>query len=107
MNRLGLALAFLIVVLFAWPAFAGDTYVKGYFRRDGTYVRPHHRSTPDGNPWNNYGTKGNINPYTGKKGYVDPYNANSRRGYGSGYGYGGSLYGPSNRSGSSRSLWQE
>ena len=34
---------------------AGDVYVAGYYRRDGTYVRPHVRSAPDGNCWNNYG----------------------------------------------------
>ncbi len=43
-------------------------YVKGYDREDGTYVRPHYRSAPDGNFYNNWSTKGNINPYTGKPG---------------------------------------
>jgi len=36
-------------------AFAGDVYVRGYYRSDGTYVRPHIRSSPDGFRWNNYG----------------------------------------------------
>ena len=40
--------------------------VKGYYRKDGTYVRPHYRSNPDGNPYNNYSFPGNVNPYTGK-----------------------------------------
>jgi len=40
--------------------------VKGYFRKDGTYVRPHWRSKPDSNPYNNYSFPGNYNPYTGK-----------------------------------------
>lgn len=31
-----------------------DVYVRGYFRRDGTYVQPHYRSSPDGIIWNNY-----------------------------------------------------
>lgn len=35
--------------------FAKDVYVKGYYRKDGTYVRPHVRSAPDGYKWNNYG----------------------------------------------------
>jgi len=34
---------------------AGDVYVRGYYRRDGTYVRPHIRSSPDNYRWNNYG----------------------------------------------------
>lgn len=42
--------------------------VRGYFRRDGTYVRPHYRSNPDGNFGNNWSTYGNVNPYTGELG---------------------------------------
>ena len=53
-------------------AFA-DVYVRGYSRRDGTYVQPHYRSNPDGNVFNNWSTRGNINPYTGREGTVDPY----------------------------------
>ena len=33
----------------------GDVYVKGYYRKDGTYVRPHYRSARDSYKWNNYG----------------------------------------------------
>jgi hypothetical protein len=47
---------------------SGDVYVKGYFRKDGTYVPPHYRSDPDGNLQNNWSTYGNVNPYTGKVG---------------------------------------
>ena len=50
-----------------------DVFVRGYFRSDGTYVRPHYRSNPDGNPWNNWSTIGNVNPYTGQRGYKRPY----------------------------------
>lgn len=35
--------------------YAGDVSVKGYYRKDGTYVRPHHRSSPDSDLSNNYG----------------------------------------------------
>jgi len=42
--------------------------VKGYYRKDGTYVAPHYRSDPDGKFYNNWSTKGNVNPFTGKKG---------------------------------------
>ena len=49
--------------------------VKGYYRKNGTYVQPHYRSNPDGNPYNNYSFPGNTNPYTGKvaPGNVDTY----------------------------------
>jgi len=46
----------------------GSVTVKGYTRKDGTYVQPHNRSAPDGNFNNNWSTKGNVNPYTGKEG---------------------------------------
>ena len=47
---------------------AGSVRVKGYTRKNGTYVAPHYRSSPDRNFYNNWSTKGNINPYTGKEG---------------------------------------
>jgi hypothetical protein len=51
---------------------SADQYVNGYYRKDGTYVQPYYRSDPDGNPYNNYSTKGNINPHTGERGYKNP-----------------------------------
>lgn len=32
---------------------------EGYYRSDGTYVRGHYRSAPDGDPSNNYSRRGN------------------------------------------------
>lgn len=46
--------------------------VRGYFRKDGTYVQPHYRSNPDGNPYNNYSFPGNTNPYTGETATGNP-----------------------------------
>ena len=57
-----------------------DTYVRGYTRKDGTYVQPHYRSSPDSNPYNNWSTQGNVNPYTGEPG---------TRNVAPNYGYGG------------------
>ena len=42
----------------------GDADVKGYYRSDDTYVQPHYRSTPDGNPDNNYSYPDTGNPDT-------------------------------------------
>lgn len=48
--------------------------IKGYYKpRTGTYVQPHYRSSPNSSRWDNWSTKGNYNPYTGKKGYSSPY----------------------------------
>ncbi len=62
---------FLALILAAGAALA-DNYTQGYMRSDGTYVQPHHQTAPDRNPYNNYSTQGNVNPYTGQQGYRDP-----------------------------------
>jgi hypothetical protein len=45
-----------------------DHTISGYTRSNGTYVRPSHATNPDTTRNNNYSTKGNVNPYTGKYG---------------------------------------
>ena len=50
------------------PSYGQDVYVDGYRRSDGTYAKPHYRSNPDGDFWNNWNTAGNTNPYTGRAG---------------------------------------
>jgi len=50
------------------PPIYGGTPVRGYNRRDGTYVAPHYRSQQDSIKSNNWSYKGNVNPYTGKRG---------------------------------------
>jgi hypothetical protein len=62
---------FLTFVLFAgllFTAFGKDVHVKGYTRKDGTYVAPHTRSSPNKTKNDNYSTRGNVNPYTGQSG---------------------------------------
>lgn len=46
-----------------------DVYVAPYIRSDGTVVQGHYRSRPNSTTLDNYSHKGNINPYTGKRGY--------------------------------------
>jgi hypothetical protein len=69
--RRGVLLALCVVPVIA----SADTYVQGYLRSDGTYVMPHYRTNPDATIYNNYSTRPNINPYTGKEGTVNPYSA--------------------------------
>lgn len=49
-----------------------DVSVKGHFRKDGTYVAPHTRSSPNSTTLDNWSTKGNVNPYTGQVGTKNP-----------------------------------
>jgi hypothetical protein len=60
----------LLLIAAALPVSAQN--VNGYYRKDGTYVAPHMRTAPDNNPYNNYSTQGNTNPYTGQRGNVAP-----------------------------------
>ena len=62
-----------IILLFFIPTLAFGGYVRGHFRSNGTYVRGYHRTNRNHIKLDNYSTKGNINPYTGKKGYKRPY----------------------------------
>jgi hypothetical protein len=64
---LGLVLSFGAAVALPTDADAA-TRVNGYYRSNGTYVKPYYRSDSDRSKLNNYSTKGNTNPYTGKKG---------------------------------------
>ena len=63
MKKIMLAIAAFVLLGFA-QAHADD--VQGYTRRDGTYVAPHQRTSPDHNPYNNYSFPGNYNPNTGR-----------------------------------------
>lgn len=64
-----LVLALVVLTALATTALA-QVHVQGYTRRDGTYVQPHYRSSPDSTPYNNWSTRGNVNPYTGHRGTV-------------------------------------
>jgi hypothetical protein len=46
----------------------GSVRVGGHTTKSGKYVAPHMRSAPDHSKANNWSTKGNSDPYTGKKG---------------------------------------
>jgi hypothetical protein len=59
----GIALLFAVGV-----TFAADQTVNGYLRKDGTYVQPYHRTTPNNNLYDNYSSQGNFNPWTGRQG---------------------------------------
>jgi hypothetical protein len=69
-----------LIVLGACCVADAGVRVRGHFRRNGSYVRSHVRTRPDGNFYNNWSTSPNINPYTGTTGtrYVPRYRSFSR-----------------------------
>lgn len=42
--------------------------VRGFYRSSGTYVQPYYRTSPNRIRYDNYGYKGNYNPYSGRYG---------------------------------------
>ena len=64
--------ALLGLVLVASAAMA-QVNVNGYYRADGTYVAPYTRTAPNNSRMDNYSTRGNVNPYTGRAGTENPY----------------------------------
>lgn len=67
MRKLVIAILFMLSV--ATVVSARDTYVNGYYRKDGTYVQGHYKTPQNNNFYDNYSSQGNRNPYTGQKGY--------------------------------------
>lgn len=80
-----IATAVLGLLFMAGASLAQDVHVRGYFRSDGTYVAPHWRSAPNSTTRDNWSTKGNVNPYTGKPGTRNPQPPSLLGGYGNPY----------------------
>lgn len=47
---------------------ASDVHVHGYTKKNGTVLKPYTRSNGNSTQRDNFSTKGNVDPYTGKKG---------------------------------------
>jgi hypothetical protein len=69
MKKIFLAL---VVLGFMMSICSADEYVNGYYKKNGTYVQPYHRTSPNNSTYDNYSTRGNTNPYNGNRGTVDP-----------------------------------
>ena len=67
-----ITVSLIVALLNVSPTFAASR-IKSYTKKNGTYVQPSYRTAPNKTKLDNYSTKGNYNPYTGKKGYVSPY----------------------------------
>lgn len=89
----------MIVMAFVAAPAVAQVWVDGHVRRDGTYVPPHVRSAPNSTTMDNYGTQGNVNPYTGRTGTADPFESQNSGRSGSTY----DPYGSGSSSGTSGS----
>lgn len=58
---------------------SAQVHVRGYWKKDGTYVAPYVRSSPNSTKTDNYSARGNYNPYIGRTGTVDPYRPTTPR----------------------------
>lgn len=74
MKRL-LVATFVALSIFASPVFAkkqssagGSHSVKGHVKKDGTYVQPHRATNRNNTQRDNWSSKPNTNPYSGKPG---------------------------------------
>lgn len=71
-KRIGIAVA--VLALCAATAFAkgGPVHVKAHTTKKGVHVKAHVRSAPNKTEHDNFGSKGNVNPSTGKVGTKQP-----------------------------------
>jgi len=64
---------FSALVLAKGSGAGGSHHVSGHVTKNGTYVAPHQATNPNDTKADNWSSKGNVNPYTGKEGTKDPY----------------------------------
>ena len=75
-------LVLILSIMFISSLAYADVHVRGYTKSDGTVVKEHYRSDPDGDASNNWSHIGNVNPYTGKEGTKRDYD---QKDYGGNY----------------------
>jgi len=68
MKKLVIIVVLVLLSSIVWA----DTWVKGYYKSDGTYVAGHYRTQTNKTNHDNYRTSRNTNTYTGTKGTVAP-----------------------------------
>lgn len=62
-----------VAVLASAGAYATDSHpVRGHTDKNGTYVPPHRQTNPNDTETDNWSSKGNVNPDTGKEGTKTP-----------------------------------
>jgi hypothetical protein len=57
----------------SYPSYSAPSLHSGYTTRRGTYVAPHYQTAPNQTKVDNWSSKPNVNPTTGKEGTKDPF----------------------------------
>jgi len=58
--------------VYAKPSPTKPVYVKGYYTNKRKWVEGHYKTAPNKTVRDNWDTRPNVNPYTGKPGTKDP-----------------------------------
>lgn len=66
-------LSAVLIASLATPILAEQVRVRSTVRKDGIYIPSHVRTSPNRTKLDNYSTKPNVNPRSGKAGTVNPY----------------------------------
>lgn len=66
MKNLFFTLALAFIAKFSFGQ--SHVHVRGYVTKNGTYVQPHYRTSPNNTVFDNWSTYPNVNPYTGNVG---------------------------------------
>ncbi len=61
-------ISILLLIIIVMGYAQADEYVRGYYRKNGTFVNPYVRTERDTSTENNYSTSGNYNPNTDRYG---------------------------------------
>jgi len=72
-SMIALLVIFCMAMSVEAEARGGSHSRRGYIKRDGTYVAPSRATNPNSTKIDNWSTKGNFNPYTGKVGTKAPF----------------------------------
>lgn len=58
----------ILILILTLVTFAQAKYQSPYFKKSGKFVQGHFKTESNKTRIDNFSTKGNVNPYTGKKG---------------------------------------
>ena len=59
---------FILVAMLAVSNLYGSVYVKGHVNKNGKYIKPYYKTSPNKTKQDNWSSKNQVNPYTGEKG---------------------------------------